>query len=1731
MPSKVQAYAQMADHAAAQLTGSRQSWTEFLTTAARLYKYPYHEQLMIYAQRPDATACAEYEFWNDKMRRYVRRGSKGIALIDASGDRPRLKYVFDVSDTGGGENSRRPFLWDLRQEHEAPVTAMLEREYEVSGADGLAEQLQQIAAQMADEYWTENSRDILYNIDDSFLEDYDEFNAGVAFREAATVSISYMLMKRCGIDPDEYFEHEDYLSIFDFNTPAAVAALGTATSRISQQVLRQIEVTVKNYEREHFAERSVTHGEQPDLQPERGLSDSRPDDDGADGEHRQIRAHEEELPQGASPGVIQFPAAVGEAVSPSVGDRPNSEPADRPDDAGADEIGGRDREPESRRPDALGGTDEQPESPGRGNDTGGAYLQLSLFPTEQEQVQRIAESEQPSAFSMPPVPEQPAISEQERRDITQADIDAALQEWNGDIKSKHTVVRHMEKHARDKDTAAFLRAEYGDDLPAFPVTADGAATDVPWPKVQRRIAQLIAADKFYTQAEYDNLDDVDPLAIRERLEQAGIVNGEVVDPAALDSDPFIRQVTADAEHMAQREEPEAQGSPIAPPAPQPPYSVGDTVYLENDRPFVIEHIGDFNVRLQDPSLAYPISRAESIESFERLLQRNPKNRAFTDFLAARLESVQPDILDVISNGLLSPEQKGMVSAMLTGGASNYDLAASLSETYPYDPQTMTMTDGTVADFFPQQGGLYIELQDKFSTKLSATWGEIAPILRTLSARGWEPEPERSAAPVLETPAPQAPRQTAENFRITDDTLGAGGAKSKFHANIEAIRTLQTIEAEGRAATPEEQEILSRYVGWGGLADAFDDSKPAWTNEYKELQSLLSPEEYASARASTLNAHYTSPTVIRAIYEVVGGMGYRTGNILEPACGVGNFFGCLPEEMHGSKLYGVELDGITGRIAGQLYPEADITVAGFETTDRRDFYDIAVGNVPFGQYQVNDRAYNKLGFSIHDYFFAKTLDQVRPGGVIAFVTSRYTMDKQSPEVRRYIAKRAELLGAIRLPNNAFKANAGTEVVSDILFLQKRDRPIEIEPDWVHLGSNEDGFAINSYFIDHPEMVLGTPTSESTQYGRQDYTVAPIPGADLANQLREAVAHISGQYNEAELPDLGEGETIDTSIPADPNVKNYSYTVVDGEVYYRENSRMVRPGLNDTAMERVRGMVELRDCVHQLIDLQMDEFTPDAAIREKQAELNRLYDAFSAKYDRISSRGNKLAFSDDSSYYLLCSLEVLDDDGNFERKADMFTKRTIRQQRSVTSVDTAAEALAVSIGERATVDLPFMAQLTGMSEEQVISDLSGVIFKDPTYGDDPLTGWQTADEYLSGNVRRKLREARRAAERDPAFQINVEALEKAQPKDLDASEIEVRLGATWIDKGYIQQFMEETFNTPRYLRGTIEVKYVAYTAEWQISNKTRVPYSDVAAYTTYGTDRANAYRILEDSLNLRDIRIYDTVEDADGKERRVLNSTETTLAAQKQQAIRDAFRDWIWRDPERRQALVKQYNEEMNSTRPREYDGRHLTFSGMNPEIALREHQLNAIAHILYGGNTLLAHEVGAGKTFEMVAACMEGKRLGLCQKSIFVVPNHLTEQWASEFLRLYPSANLLVTTKKDFETHNRKKFCARIATGDYDAVVIGHSQFERVPISPERQKRLLQEQIWEITDGIAEVEESGGERFTVKQLERTKKSLEARLEKLLSDHRKDDVISFEQLGVDRMFVDESHNYKNRAKRCA
>ncbi len=1223
------------------------------------------------------------------------------------------------------------------------------------------------------------------------------------------------------------------------------------------------------------------------------------------------------------------------------------------------------------------------------------------------------------------------------RPLSQEDIDTVLCAWNGNIESKHAVVRYMEKHGREKDTAAWLAQEYsGSDSKSLFVIRAGSpeGIELPWPKVQRRIAQLIKEDRFYTEAEQDRFDNIDPIAIREALEERGIVNGQVADPEKLDNDPFIQRVMADVEAISREsipaDEPEqpsphnsrvlvsdeeyaaARGTLRERTSCDPavlPYHVGDIVYLD-DRAHQITELRDETVQLLPTGMSYPIYRAESREQFEQLLRADKRNGFYTEILPVDPDKADQDLWDVLSHGLISEQEKAELSELLRTGKTNSEVALWLSRAYPNIVETMELETGDTADYRTTPEGIELEVlgaDEKRLAMLSFRWNQVAPLLRGLYARqldGFGQErPEPAAEPpayhaetvavypgdknhlpydvVIQTlrtnePEPPAPaaepektpdevldehpisvqvngewrtfpnaiaaeeasyeeykanlRRNAKNFRITDEHLGEGGPKAKFQANIAAIKLLKYLEETTEQATPEQQKILSRYVGWGGLADAFDPEKPAWAAEYTQLKELLTPEEYAAARGSTLNAHYTSPTVIRAIYETVGRMGFETGNILEPSCGVGNFFGMLPEKMRNSRLYGVELDSISGRIAQQLYPKADITVAGFETTDRRDFYDLAIGNVPFGQYQVRDKAYDKLNFSIHNYFFAKALDQVRPGGVVAFVTSRYTMDAKDSTVRRYLAQRAELLGAIRLPNDAFKKNAGTEVVSDIIFLQKRDRPLDIVPEWTQTGQTQDGFAINRYFLDHPEMVLGRQEPESTAHG-MDYTVNPIEGLELADQLHDAVKYIRGTYQEAELPELGEGEAIDTSIPADPNVKNYSYTVVDGAVYFRENSRMVRPDLNATAEARVKGLVGLRECVQQLIDLQMDAATPDSAIQDKQAELNRLYDSFSAKYGLINDRANRLAFADDSSYYLLCALEVIDEDGKLERKADMFTKRTIKPHKAVDTVDTASEALAVSIAEKACVDMAYMSKLTGKTSDELAAELQGVIFRVPgQLEQDGTPHYVTADEYLSGNVRHKLRQAQRAAQQDPAFAVNVEALTAAQPKDLDASEIEVRLGATWIDKEYIQQFMYETFDTPFYMQRNIQVNYTPFTAEWQITGKSSISQNNVAAYTTYGTSRANAYKILEDSLNLRDVRIYDTVEDADGRERRVLNAKETTLAAQKQQAIRDAFKDWIWKDPERRQTLVRQYNEEMNSTRPREYDGSHIVFQGLDLE---------------------------------------------------------------------------------------------------------------------------------------------------------------------------------------------------------
>ena len=1771
MPNKTQEYLNLAQQTAKELTRYWENWTDYLTTASRLYKYSFADQLMIYAQRPDATACASFDIWNNRMNRYVRRGSKGIALLDQSSSVPRLHYVFDVSDTGVRRNSRDPEVWQLGPDLVQPVSEMIAREYGVCH-ERLSQQISDLTGKLVDSYWDNNSGDILDIVDGSFLIDYDEAGQEFQFKSAAAISILYTVLERCGLEPDGHFDRDDFQAIFSFSTPAAVYALGTAVSECSRDVLRNIERTVKTTIRRRNVERSQYEYEQQerDLLDRRGLPAPEPDPAPAGESTGQIRQTAPDLPDEASPGAVQFDAPVGDSASAPVGSG-----TDRREPDAADHAGTAEAEPGSGQgaeSDVVGAAHEQPESAGRGTGADGADLQLSFFdahiPTEAEQIETIdqAESEKsPSAFV-----------------LSQAEIENALRRGSNVEGSKLRIWKIYQLQPDRKLRAKALANEYAPYGPGgsshtyldgssgwldhdskgltFEHYPDHQKVLLRWDRVEKYIDLMIQSDRYLSDKERRAIDFPLELNAASAAEytalkaqhpdtlvgfEAGgnfMFYGEDAAKVAkvLNSALFTRetalgevQVTGFPPSLWARKSKEL-------------WSAGNDVYLAglnkdgthhqtkhlhkedylpigsiinmDGRKFRIDGV-DFDkgkVSLQDMALAdlrMPIFQEEPLSVVRELYEQ--QDEALD---AAPEKAVDYKVGDNVIVNLPTQTIEGTIGYVgetdvridTSAHGQSWDnevvnkqqFEEGLRQNEPNATRPVR-TEKTVAIYPAEENRMPYDI-------VIQTIGSKSPTLDAV-------EPERSTL------------ELAGNFHITDDDLGVGGPKQKFARNIEAIRTLFKLEEEHRGATAEEQQVLSQYVGWGGLADAFDPGKDNWAKEYAELKGLLSEDEYAAARSSTLNAHYTSPTVIRSIYDAVERMGFRSGNILEPSMGVGNFFGMLPDTMQDSRLYGVELDSITGRIAQKLYPQADITVAGFETTDRRDFYDLAVGNVPFGQYKVNDKAYNKLGFSIHNYFFAKAIDQVRPGGIVAFVTSRYTMDSKDSTARKHMAERADLLGAIRLPNNAFKANAGTDVVSDIIFLQKRDRPIDHEPDWVQLGKTEDGFAINQYFVDHPEMVLGELTMERTQYGKEECTVRPIEGAVLADQLAEAVQHIEGQYTAAEVdaPDIAEEETARRTLPADPDVKNFSYTVVDGEVFYRENSVMTQVELSDTAKGRVTGMVELRQIVNDLIQQQLEDY-PDEDIKATQERLNAAYDAFAAKYGLLNDRKNGRLFEQDSSYYLLCSLENLDEQGLLKSKAAMFTKRTIRPERTVTSVDIPSEALAVSIGEHGKVDLPYMAELLGTPGEygRITAELSGVIFKDPAADPtDPEAGWQMADEYLSGDVRAKLRMAQFAAETNPEFVVNVDALTKAQPRELEASEIDVRLGATWLDPNIIQKFMTETFQIPYYLRHAVKVRYSPYTAEWRVEGKTATGRGDIISSETYGTSRANAYKILEETLNLKDVRIYDTIEDAEGKPKRVLNKRETMLAQQKQQVIKDAFANWVWQDPQRRIALVRQYNELFNSTRPREYDGSHIHFVGMNPEISLREHQRNAIAHVLYGGNTLLAHEVGAGKTFEMAASAMEAKRLGLCQKSLFVVPNHLTEQWASEFLHLYPNAKLLVARRKDFETANRKKFCARIATGDYDAVIIGHSQFERIPLSFERQERIIQDQIVETLLAINELKANAGENFTIKQMERTRKTLEAKLDKLRADSRKDDVITFEQLGVDRLFVDESHSFKN------
>ena len=1814
MPSKTEEYLALAQRTANGLTRYWESWTDYLTTASRLYKYSFPDQLMIYAQRPDATACADYDVWNNRMNRYVRRGSKGIALLDESSGFPRLHYVFDVSDTGVRRNSRDPDLWQYNDDLKQPVSEMLAATYGISG-ERVSQQLADVAGKLVADYWDNNGGDIRAIVDGSLLMDYDDAGVEIQFKSAAAISVTYTLLERCGFEPAGWFDKDDFQAIYNFSTPDAVFALGAAVSDMSREVLRNIERTVKTTIRRRNAERSQYEYEQQerDLLDRRGLPAPEPDPEPAPEATGQIRQAAPDVPERPSPSAVQHDAPEREPVpAPDGGGADGREP-DAADHGAASET-----EPgpgQGAESDGVGAAHEQPESTGRGTGDERADLQLSFFdvaiPTEAEQIESIdqAESEKsPSAFV-----------------LSQAEIENELRKHGSGFEGGKQRIMTLYQAQPDRSLRAkALAKEYGtgghsyDFLDGsrgfvnhdwkgleFDHYPDHQKITLKWAQVEKYIDLMIQSDRYLTdkekehytppvpitvepdatlthaknlirefcQEEYDSEPDFSDLSkigvaytnatdedipIQVNVDLVGYrverYLGEVLiderqyesledltetELEALDFSELVSVTDEELEHYHSKAEER--------PALLPLDAATEYNALKEQHPDALvgfEQGGQFEFYGEDARKVCELVGGKLLEK-ETELGTVPVTGFPTNQWAHRAKQLWQCGENVYLAGLNEDGTHHQTKYLRRedylplGATVHMEERAFRVDNVNFDKDSVTLQDVALAEmwmpiFREEPLAVVRELyeQEQDIPQLSDEELDELPISTVMNGKVQTfPDAAALDEALNAEPAPEP----AGNFHITDDHLGEGGAKQKYARNIEAIRTLFKLEQEHRGATAEEQQVLSQYVGWGGLADAFDPGKDSWAKEYAELKGMLSEEEYAAARSSTLNAHYTSPVVIRSIYDAVEKMGFQSGNILEPSMGVGNFFGMLPDSMADSRLYGVELDSITGRIAKKLYPQADITVAGFETTDRRDFYDLAVGNVPFGQYKVNDKAYNKLGFSIHNYFFAKAIDQVRPGGVVAFVTSRYTMDSKDSSARKHMAERADLLGAIRLPNNAFKANAGTEVVSDIIFLQKRDRPIDHEPDWVQLGKTEDGFAINQYFVDHPEMVLGELAMESTQYGKEECTVRPIEGAVLADQLAEAVQHIEGQYTAAEVdaPDIAEEETARRTLPADPDVKNFSYTVVDGEVFYRENSVMTQVELSDTAKGRVTGMVELRQIVNELIDQQLNDF-PDADIKASQAKLNAAYDAFTAKYGLLNDRKNGRLFEQDSSYYLLCSLENLDEQGQLKSKAAMFTKRTIRPERTVTSVDTPSEALAVSIGEHGKVDLPYMAELLGTPGEygRITTELSGVIFKDPAADPtDPEAGWQMADEYLSGDVRAKLRMAQFAAETNPEFAVNVTALEKAQPRELEASEIDVRLGATWLNPDIIQKFMTETFQIPYYLRHAVKVRYSPYTAEWRVEGKTATGRGDIISSETYGTSRANAYKILEETLNLKDVRIYDTIEDAEGKPKRVLNKRETMLAQQKQQVIKDAFANWVWQDPQRRIALVKQYNELFNSTRPREYDGSHIKFVGMNPEITLREHQRNAIAHVLYGGNTLLAHEVGAGKTYEMAASAMEAKRLGLCQKSLFVVPNHLTEQWASEFLNLYPNAKLLVARRKDFETANRKKFCARIATGDYDAVIIGHSQFEKIPLSAERQERLIQEQMDEIEEAIEEAKAQVGEHFTVKQLEKLRKSLKQKLEKLQGTDRKDDVVTFEQLGVDRLFVDESQAFKNRAKRCA
>ena len=1934
-----------------------QAWQGFLSSACRNYKCRFDEQLLIYAQRPDAVAVAKLETWNRQFKRWVNKDSKGIAVFDPKGRRNTLKYYFDVSDTHEGYYGSRPVpIWQMDERYEQAVMERLSDRFGDVESTDLASDLMETAKNAVEDNLQDYFSQLKDCTKDSFLEELDDFNIEVIYRRLATNSVAFMLISRCGLDTNEFFDREDFADIVNFNTPATINAIGVATSDIAEMALREISQSIRNVQiaekdqNRTFAQKTQAQYDKGRQQPERseynernhlqqtgGLSYSRPNiTDRARASAWQVRFDAQGLSGEAQASDLSQSADIGQAERASARGRADSTPEVGASDEAALSRAGRDRGTERESTDAVGRTDEQHPQPSGGSDTDRTDLQVSVakedevrvnLPTVDEQIEMIAkaEDEKASAFA-----------------ISKEDIDSVLQKGSGVADGKYRIYRQFQKGVDRQKNIEFLKNEYGTgggthifpdgfsghswyDSKGLAIDRNGTYTNhdlvLKWSQVEKRLRELIKDNRYLNPKEKDHYADYlesvsapqyeidtqrkiarqrfidahrdlppadkrDTLALRlsdfirdlDRYEKdllSVVERSDLADVTAEQmeqhlSDPstvqqlidFLAQVQWKTTSVFSRSngwkftEELRELHPLC-----YLYNEGDVVYIGADK-YEIATLTEEKVYLQNaefPILGQEYSRAD----FEEKLTENPANDhlkvvvtekqrtetpsekkqdgiqfsiGFSEhpaFYDRQLNDRYTDLSFALGNKLLGildekqhREREGdknigwyhktdfVIKAVIGGEEFNYegrfdigdgegDLIAHIKNFYDYalspkgeqlygdDRESLLRGRDEFIPFLEQHTELKPE-DEKLLDEIMATesdWyrtaeeaeekpqanadkvnGSEAPViemeqstddligreiiidnrkyliesigkisgdvsLRDITFQNNVGFPinrvekigyiqkllEQEKTELLPEEKTEAPAVDRHNFRINDDAIGVGGAKEKFRNNMAAINLLHELEIENRLATPEEQEVLSRYVGWGGLSMAFDEHNAAWAEEFKELYASLSPEEYRAAMESTLTAFYTPPVVIKAMYDVLDRLGFSQGNILEPSCGTGNFFGLLPESMQNSKLHGVEIDSLTGRIAKQLYQKANIAIEGFEKTNLPDdHFDVVLGNVPFGEIRVNDSRYNAQKFLIHDYFFAKALDKVRAGGVVMFITSKGTMDKASPEVRKYIAQRAELLGAIRLPDNTFKANAGTEVTSDILILQKRDRVMDIEPDWVHLDTDENGVTMNRYFVEHPEMVLGEIKMENTRFGTFEPVCKARKDIPLSELLSNAVQRINGEIPELDnrVDEISDEQEL--SVPADPNVRNFSFTLVDGRVYFRENDRMQPASVSMTAENRIKGLIQIRDCVRKLIEYQTDDY-PEEMIRTEQENLNRLYDVYTAKYGLINSRGNYLAFASDESYFLLCSLEVLDDEGNFKRKADMFTKRTIKPHREVTSVETASEALALSIGEKARVDLPYMEQLTGKTQAELVQDLQGVIFKVPNC---EHVSYVAADEYLSGNVRNKLTVADLAAKNDPELAVNVEALEKVIPKDLSAAEISVRLGATWIPQEDIQRFVMELLTPSSYAAGRLKVRYTPINGDWFIENKSS-DMGNVKADSTYGTKRASAYRIIEDTLNLRDTRIFDYVYDEHGNKKAVFNAKETTAAQAKQEVIKQAFQDWIWKDPERRNRLVRYYNDTFNSVRPREYDGSHITFGGISPEITLRPHQVNAIAHILYGGNTLLAHKVGAGKTFEMVAAAQENKRLGLCQKSMFVVPNHLVGQWASEYLRLYPSANILVTTKRDFETGNRKKFCGRIATGDYDAVIIGHSQFEKIPMSIGRQREQLEKQLDDIEHGIDDVQASKGEQFTVKQLMKTRKAIKTKLEKLNDTKRKDTVIDFEQLGVDRLFIDESHFYKN------